>query len=246
MQVNFSGKRILVTGAGRGIGRELVKHLAEHAKDATIIALSQSADNLESLKKECDKLETIVVDLTDHKATRKAVSLCLPIHALVNNAGVAHLRPFLEQTMEDFDKTFEVNVKAVFNVSQVVAMGMVASGKGGAIVNISSQASMAALKDHAAYCSSKGALDMLSKVMALELGPHNIRVNCVNPTVVLTEMGRLGWGDPVKAGPMLAKIPLGRFAETSEVIPAILFLLSDKASMINGITMPIDGGFLAT
>lgn len=81
--------------------------------------------------------------------------------------------------------------------------------------------------------------------MALELGPFNIRVNCVNPTVVLTEMGKLGWSDPKKSQQMLDKIPLGRFAEVSEVTNAVLFLLSDKSSMCTGIALPVDGGFLA-
>jgi len=86
---------------------------------------------------------------------------------------------------------------------------------------------------------------MVSRVMALELGPHKIRVNSVNPTVVLTSMGKMAWSDPAKAGPMLAKIPLGRFAEVEEVVDAVIFLLSDKSSMINGVALPIDGGFLA-
>ena len=81
---------------------------------------------------------------------------------------------------------------------------------------------------------------------ALELGPNNIRVNAVNPTVTMTAMGKVGWSDPAKAGPMLAKIPLGRFAEVEDVVNCILFLLSKKAAMVNGVTLPIDGGFLAT
>ncbi|XP_021951487.1 L-xylulose reductase [Folsomia candida] len=245
MDISFSGKRILVTGGGRGIGREICLTLAK-CPQVTVFALSQGKTHLDSLKALAPSVNIVPVDLADHEATRKAVAAILPIHALVNNAGVAHLASFLDMEMDAFDKVFEVNVKAVFNVSQVVAKCMVEQKIAGSIVNVSSQASQAALQDHAAYCASKGAVDMLSKVMALELGPHNIRVNCVNPTVVLTEMGRLGWSDPVKAGPMLAKIPLGRFAEVSEVVNAVLFLLSDKASMINGITLPIDGGFLAT
>lgn len=86
---------------------------------------------------------------------------------------------------------------------------------------------------------------MVTQVMALELGPHGIRTNCVNPTVVLTDMGRLGWSEPAKAQSMLSKIPLGRFAEVQEVVDAVVFLLSDRASMINGVYLPVDGGFLA-
>jgi len=111
---------------------------------------------------------------------------------------------------------------------------------------VSSQASMVALKDHTSYCTSKGGLDQLTRMMALELGPHNIRVNAVNPTVVLTAMGQINWSDPKKSGPMLQKIPMNRFAKTREVSEAIAYLLSDKSSMVNGVMLPVDGGFLAS
>lgn len=123
---------------------------------------------------------------------------------------------------------------------------LIASGKGGSIVNISSQASMSALKDHLAYGLSKAALDQVTRIYALELGPHNIRVNSVNPTVTMTDMAKVGWSDPVKAANMLSKIPLGRFAEPQEVVDTVLFLLSDKANMINGVILPIDGGYMAS
>jgi len=165
---------------------------------------------------------------------------------LVNNAAVAICEPFLEVKPEDFDLMFNANVKQVINVSQIVAKKMISEGKPGSIVNVSSQASQAALADHTIYCGTKGALDMITKVAALELGPKNIRVNAVNPTVTMTAMGKVGWSDPAKAGPMLAKIPLGRFAEVEDVVNCILFLLSEKAGMVNGVTLPIDGGFLAT
>jgi NAD(P)-dependent dehydrogenase (short-subunit alcohol dehydrogenase family) len=97
--------------------------------------------------------------------------------------------------------------------------------------------------DHAAYCASKGALDAMSRVMANELGRQGIRVNCVNPTVTLTPMAVKAWSDPAKADPMLSRIPLGRFLEPEDVAEVILFLLSDAASSLNGLTMPVDGGF---
>eukprot|EP00058_Branchiostoma_floridae_P010074 XP_002595562.1 hypothetical protein BRAFLDRAFT_200739 [Branchiostoma floridae] len=133
-----------------------------------------------------------------------------------------------------------------FYLSQIVAKGMVERGSGGSIVNVSSLASKCALKEHTSYCTSKGALDIMSKVMALELGPHKIRVNTVNPTVVMTDMGVKVWSDPVKAGPMLARIPLGKFVEVDDVVHAILYLLSDKAAMVNGTNLPIEGGFLTS
>lgn len=140
-----------------------------------------------------------------------------------------------------------VNLRSAFVISQIIARDMITRGiQHGAIVNVSSQASMVAIDAHTAYCTSKAALDQLTRMMALELGPRGIRTNAVNPTVVLTEMGTKNWSDPAKAVPMLSKIPLGKFAEVEDVVEAILFLLSpSKAKMINGVMLPIDGGFLA-
>jgi len=105
---------------------------------------------------------------------------------------------------------------------------------------------MVALDEHTSYCVAKGGVDQLTRMMALELGPHNIRVNAVNPTVTMTDMAKLAWSDPAKSGPMLAKIPLGKFAQPSDVAHAVAYLLSDQADMIHGAMIPIDGGFLAT
>ncbi|XP_012220519.1 L-xylulose reductase isoform X1 [Linepithema humile] len=244
MNLSFEGKRILVTGAGQGIGRELALRLSKYK--GQVFALSKTKKNLDNLIAADSKIQPVCVDLQDWDATRKAIQSILPIDLLVNNAGVACLSPFLDTTPEGFDLTFEVNVKAVFNVSQVVAKDIIKRKSSGSIVNISSQAGQAALKDHAIYCASKGAIDMLTKSMALELGPHNIRVNAVSPTVVMTEMGKLGWSDPQKAASMINKIPLNRFAEVDEVVDPIVYLLSDHSSMINGVCLPVDGGFLAT
>ncbi|KAL0101481.1 hypothetical protein PUN28_018959 [Cardiocondyla obscurior] len=243
MDINFEGKRILVTGAGQGIGRDLALHLAKYK--GQVFAISKTKKNLDTLVAAEPKIQPVCVDLRDWDATRKAVQNILPIDLLVNNAGVGYLTPFMDSTAEEFDMTFDVNVKAVFNVSQVVAKNMIERKKGGSIVNISSQAGYAALRDHTIYCASKGALEMLSKTMALELGPYNIRVNTVGPTVVMTELGKKGWSDPQRAQTMINKIPLGRFAEVNEVVDAVVFLLSDRSSMINGVCLPVDGGFLA-
>ncbi|XP_011313219.1 L-xylulose reductase [Fopius arisanus] len=244
MNISFEGKRVLVTGAGQGIGRDLALRLSEYK--ATVIAISRTKKFLETLRHEDPKIMTLEMDLRDWDASRAAVKRFLPIDMVVNNAGVATLAPFLQLTKEDFDLTMDVNVKAIFNISQIVADDLIKRKCGGSIVNVSSQASQAAIKDHAIYCASKGAVDMLTKTMALELGPHKIRVNSVNPTVVMTAMGKLGWEDPEKARVMLDKIPLGRFAEVDEVIDAIVYLLSDRSSMITGAALPVDGGFLAT
>uniref|UniRef100_A0A8C6XSK1 Dicarbonyl and L-xylulose reductase n=1 Tax=Naja naja TaxID=35670 RepID=A0A8C6XSK1_NAJNA len=143
-------------------------------------------------------------------------------------------------------RSFSVNLRAVLQVSQIFAQKLIARGAPGVIVNVSSQASQRAMLNHTVYSATKSALDMLTKSMALELGPHKIRVNCVNPTVVMTNMGRLNWSDPQKSGPMLSRIPLGKFAELDDVVNGILFLLSDQSNMTTGATLPIDGGFLSS
>ncbi|KYN42335.1 L-xylulose reductase, partial [Trachymyrmex septentrionalis] len=227
-----------------GIGKEIALRLSKYK--GQVFALSRTKENLDSLVAIDPKIQPICVDLRDWDATRKAVQSILPIDLLVNNAAVACLTPFLNATPKEFDLTFDVNVKAAFNVSQIVVENMIERKCGGSIVNISSQAGQAALKDHAVYCMSKAALDMLTKTMALEVGPHNIRINSVGPTVVMTEMGKLGWSDPQKAQSMINKIPLGRFADVDEVVDPVVYLLSDRSSMINGACLPIDGGFLAT
>jgi L-xylulose reductase len=243
MAMRFEGKCALVTGAGKGIGREIALLLA--GSGATVVAVSRTEDDLASLRREID-CEAIVADLADVEEARAAARRAGPVDLLVNNAGVSIPQPFLETTVEAFDRTIAVNLRAALVIAQVVAASMIERGRGGAIVNISSQASMVGLADHAAYCASKGALDQLTRVIALELGPHRIRVNAVNPTVTLTPMGQMAWGDPAKSDPMKAKIPLRRFAAPIDVAQAVAFLLSDEAAMIHGVTLPVDGGFLAT
>jgi len=242
MTNEFAGQRILVTGAGKGIGREICRDL--HARGAELIAISRTEADLLSLRAETGAT-IAVADLARADFADKLGDLGR-IDALVNNAGVSFPQALLETTVKAFDDTLAVNVRAVLLLTQRVARDWIARQHAGAIVNLSSQASQAALRDHAAYCASKGALDMLTKVMALELGPHGIRVNAVNPTVTLTPMGAMAWSDPQKSAPMLASIPLGRFAQPAEVATAVAFLIGDGAKMISGVTLPVDGGFLAT
>lgn len=240
---NFTGKKALVTGAGKGIGRAISIALAEAG--AKTFAVSRTKEHLDALVSKFPSIRPVCIDLSNWKETRIAIENLGPIDLLVNNAGIAILHPFLEVPENAIDEVFSINLKAAINVSQVVAQGMIARKSSGSIVNISSQASMRALKDHTTYSASKAALDNLTRTMALELGPHQIRVNSVNPTVVLTDMGKLGWSDEAVAGPMKARIPLGRFAEVSEVVGPVLYLLSESSSMVNGAFFTVDGGMTA-
>ncbi|XP_020899899.1 L-xylulose reductase [Exaiptasia diaphana] len=242
MEIPFTGKRALVTGAGKGIGRSTAKALVQYG--AEVIALTRTQADLDSLVKEVPSIKPLCLDATNTEKVTKAIEELGNIDLLVNNAGINILESFLDVKIESYDKIFDINVKAPLFIAQAVAKKMVSNGNGGCIVNVSSQASLIALQDHTVYCTTKAALDMLTKTMALELGPHKIRVNSVNPTVVLTELGRKAWSDPEKSKPMLDMIPLGKFADEEDVVNAILFLLSDKAAMITGALLPVDGGRL--
>lgn len=214
-----------------------------HRFNAQVVALSRTESDLHALKEEIG-CETIIAELGDSDSARRAAEQAGKIDLLVNNAAIAILEPFLKTTVEAWDKTMAVNLRGVMIVSQIVAKQMIDRGVRGSIVNVSSMASFQALHDHAAYCASKAGLDQLSAVMAVELGQYGIRVNSVNPTVVLTEMGKRAWSDPVKGGPMLARIPLRRFAECEDIASVVCFLLTDGAAMLNGLALRIDGGFL--
>jgi len=246
--ISFHGLSALVTGAGKGIGRQICIDLAKCG--AFVVAVSRTEADLILLKKELDGFgvgcKIITADIEKPEEAKRIAKEAGDVDLLVNNAGIARLGAFLELSVEDWDATLNVNLRASFIVAQIVAKGMAARGRGGSIVNVSSQASSVGLEKHVAYCASKGGMDQLTRVMALELGKHNIRVNSVNPTVVLTDMGTLVWSAPEVSTPMLAKIPLGRFAQPCEVSSVVLFLLSPMASMITGITLPVDGGFLSS
>ena len=246
---DFSGSRVLVTGASSGIGRACAVALA--AAGAHVVAAGRDAGALDRLAREiaCD---TLRIDIGgDEQAIGAALARHDAFDALVNCAGIASLEPALEISAGQFDRVMAVNARGAALVAGAVARKMIArDGRGaaharGSIVNVSSQAALVGLPAHLSYCASKAALDAITRVLCIELGAHGIRVNSVNPTVTLTPMAQFAWREPEKRAPMLAAIPLGRFAEPDEVVEPILFLLSDAASMISGVSLAIDGGYTA-
>jgi len=178
--IDFKKRRALVTGAGKGIGREIAVML--HRFNAQVVAVSRTEADLKGLQNEIG-CETIVADLGDATQARQAAERAGDIDLLVNNAAIAILEPFLEIRVESWDATMAVNLRSVMIVSQVIAKRMIERGASGSIVNVSSMSAFQALLNHAAYAASKAGLDQLSKVMTVELGPHGIRVNSINPTV---------------------------------------------------------------
>ncbi len=184
-----------------------------------------------------------MLDVADSQALDQAFAELPAFDLVVNCAGIALLEPALELKAQSFDAVMAVNARAAALVAARCGKAMAAAGVRGSIVNVSSQAALVALDDHLCYCASKAALDAITRSLCLELGPHGIRVNSVNPTVTLTPMAEQAWADPAKSAAAIAGIPLGRFARVEEVVAPILFLLSEGASMISGASLPVDGGY---
>ena len=239
---DFDKGPILITGASGGIGGETVRHLC--AAGAEVIASGRNTEALAALAAETG-CRTLSFDLESEDAVRAALD-GLDLWGVVNCGGFGgEIATPMETDMSVFDKVMAINTRGALLVTKYASREMVRLGKGGAIVNVSSQASLVALKGHISYGASKAALDNITRVSALELGPHGIRVNSVNPTVVMTPMSAWYWGRKEIEGPFLSTMPLGRWATEAEIAAPIAFLLSDGASMISGVTLPVDGGFSA-
>ena len=249
MEISFQGKRALVTGAGKGIGRGIA--IALMRGGAETYALSRTQSDLESLEKEVPGIHTICIDLSDWDLAKTTVQGILKegaIDLLVNNAGIGSpIMPIGAIEQECATAMVKINLLAAINIAQEVFIGMKASGRGGSIVNMSSVTGLFAVPyiGGCVYAATKGALDAVTRVMAMELGPHNIRVNSINPTMVETELSRAYLAKAEDFVTWLANTPLGKFAQLDDVVYGTLFLLSDKASMITGITLPVDGGINA-
>lgn len=240
MNFELQNQRILVTGATSGIGLDIARALAELG--ANLVLIGRNQDILAELEQSLGAL-TLAIDITDEAAVTAAFSEMPVLDGLVNCAGISILDDVLDVKAKDLDQIMATNVTASAVVAREAARHMIANGRQGSIVNVSSQAATAALPGHLGYCASKAAMDAMTRVLCLELGPKGIRVNSVNPTVTLTPMAERAWADPAKRDPMLAAIPLGRFATPREVALPVAFLLSSAASMISGASLPIDGGF---
>ena len=239
---DFDGRTILVTGASGGIGGATVRQLA--AAGADVIASGRAVEKLEALAAETGT-RTLAFDLTSEDSVRAALE-GLDLWGVVNCGGFGgEIATPMETDIDVFDKVISINARGALLVTKYAAASMIRLGRGGAIVNVSSQASLVALSGHISYGSSKAALDNITRVSALELGKHGIRVNAVNPTVVMTPMSAWYWGRPDIEGPFLEQMPLGRWATEEDIAAPIVFLLSDGAAMISGVSLPIDGGYTA-
>ncbi|XP_052770394.1 carbonyl reductase [NADPH] 2-like [Mya arenaria] len=246
MSLNLKGKKFLVTGAGRGIGRELVKAL--YKEECIVYALNRSKEPLDTLVHELPAVVPLHVDLEDWEATRACLEGIEVLDGVVNNAGLTGLpqTSVLECSKEFMDKVIDCQVFGAINTMQVVAKKMIEAGRPGSFVNVSSVLSHVAAPGQLPYCFTKAALDMITKQFALELGPHNIRVNSINPTLVLTDNIKKFIEEVSPVDKIFtSRTPCGRLPEVTEVVVPIMYLLSDMSSMVSGTHQVVDGGMLS-
>jgi NAD(P)-dependent dehydrogenase (short-subunit alcohol dehydrogenase family) len=234
---DLSGNVALVTGAARGLGHDLA--LALEGAGATVVSGVRGADA---------PTESVQIELTDVGSIRAAVDEVVARHGridvLVNNAGLGTNHDALDATEEEWDELMAVNLRGLFFTCQAAGRHMVGRGYG-RIVNLSSQAGRVGIPRHAAYSASKGGVELLTKVLALEWGPHGVTVNAVAPTFVRTPGTAERLDRPEFLQDVVSRIPIGRVGTTGEVAAAVIFLASRSAGLVNGTSVVVDGGWTA-
>lgn len=241
------GRRALVTGGSGGIGLAAAAALGRAGAHVTVAARRQAEleQVCEALRAEGIGCAPLVLDVTDSAAVDRAVAQGEPFDILVNNAGMNRPKPLVEQPDEDIDAVLDLNVKAAFYTSRAVARRLLADGRPGSIVNVSSQMGHVGSPHRTLYCASKHALEGMTRALAWELGAGGIRVNTVCPTFIETPMTagmleRPGFRDWV-----CARNALGRVGRLEEVMGAIVFLASDASSLMTGSALMLDAGWTA-
>ena len=243
----LDGKRALVTGASSGIGQACAIAMAEAGAD--VVAIARRADNLAALEQDVQAagyaLRGHGLDVTDHNALSDFIAAEGPFDILLNSAGMARHGKALDTAVDDFDAVIDVNLKSAYFQAQHVARGMIAAGKPGSIITISSQMSLVGGQERAVYSASKAGVDGFTRGMAIEFGPHKIRVNTICPTFIVTALTQATFDDPDKRAWIEDKIKLGRVGRVEDIMGAAVFLASDAASLITGTSLVVDGGWTA-
>jgi NAD(P)-dependent dehydrogenase (short-subunit alcohol dehydrogenase family) len=243
----LDGRTALVTGAGRGIGLAVAAALAQAG--AHVVLAARTASEIDAaaaeIRSEGGSAEAVMLDVTEATAVKAIIAAQPPFDILVNNAGTNRPASFLDVTEQDYDGITTLNQRAAFFVAQAVARRMVEAGKGGSIIHISSQMGHVGGGRRTVYCMSKHGIEGLTKAMAIDLAPHNIRVNSIAPTFIDTPLTRPFWNDKAFHEDVLRRIKLGRLGKVEDLMGAVVFLASDAAAMITGASIVVDGGWTA-
>jgi len=245
---DLHGTTALVTGAGRGLGASIARGLA--AAGAYTYALSRSHAELtaltESIASAGGQAQAVICDITDPQAVHDVIDAVEHLDVVVNNAGTNIPADFVDVTPDQLDQMLLLNVRALFLTAQSATRKMMSNGgKGGSIINISSQMGHVGAARRTAYCMTKHAVEGLTKSMAVELAPHNIRVNTVAPTFVLTPMTEAFFKEADFRDWVMQRLPLGRLLPADDVAAAVCYLASPAAAMITGTSLKLDGGWTA-
>ncbi|MBV8536474.1 MAG: glucose 1-dehydrogenase [Alphaproteobacteria bacterium] len=247
----LDGRTALVTGAGRGLGRAAAVALAYAGAD--LVLLSRTKSDLDEVAAEARavgvRAHVAVCDVKDGAAVRR---LCMGLDGLdivVNNAGGNIPEPFVDVSEEHLDQILSLNVRSVFLVAQAAARRMledpIRKEQGGVIINMTSQMGHVGAPNRTVYCMTKHAVEGLTKALAVELAPHNIRVNSIAPTFIETPMTATFFAKPEFRKWVLDRIPLGRLGRLDEIAAAIVFLASPAAALMTGTSLVVDGGWTA-
>ena len=243
----LDGKRALVTGASSGIGLGAAAALAGAGAEVTLVARRQAElDTVrDAVRATGGWAESLALDITDLAAIAAAVAARGPFDVLVNSAGLARHAPALDTTPEDYDAAMGLNLRAAYFLTREVARGLIASGKPGSLINVSSQMGHVGATDRAVYCATKHALEGMTKAMALEWAAQGIRVNTLCPTFIRTPLAEQTLKNPERRAWILSKIKLGRVGEIEDLMGPVLFLASDASAMVTGTHLIVDGGWTA-
>lgn len=241
----LAGKTALITGAASGIGQEIARMFARKGADIASFDLNASqplADDVKALGRRFLSLTGDITKQSDIDGAVDAVQTTFgKIDILVNSAGVGATEPAIDTSEATLDRIMAINFKGTVRMAQAVARKMMATG-GGKIINIGSQAGVVALDKHLAYGASKAGVIYATKQMALEWAQYNINVNCISPTVIMTEMARINWS-PEAVAEFSARVPARRVGYPQEVAAAALYLACDASLLVNGANLVIDGGY---
>ncbi len=243
----LDGRRALVAGASSGLGLGAAAALAAAGAEVLMAARREAELRAaaQAIRAEGGRAETVALDIAELAATAEAVDHRGPFDILVNSAGTARHGSCLETAPEDYDAVMAVNLRGAYFLAQAVARGLVAAGRPGSIITLSSQMGVVGGPERAVYCASKHGIEGFTKAMAIELGPHGIRVNTICPTFIRTPLTAQTFDNPDRIRWIAEKIKLGRVGEVEDIMGAVVFLASDAAALVTGTSLLVDGGWTA-